>query len=76
MVEGYEGDTWEVEQLDALYWAITRRMVYTYMLNELLKSGIKTPFKDGMVHKIRNMQAAANLQITNCVRRIDKGTRE
>lgn len=69
-------DTWQSDQLGTLYDAILKRMVFTYMLNELVKSGVKTDLKTGMIEFLRKQQQQQNLIITNTVRRIDRGTRE
>lgn len=67
---------WEDEQLAKLYDAVLSRMVITYCLNELVKSGVKTPLKAGMIEKLREMQKQRNFVITNTVRRIDRGTQD
>lgn len=69
-------DTWEDENLAKLYEAILSRMIYTYMLNELVKTGIKTPMKDGILERLRREQKTCNLTILTLVRRIDRGTRD
>jgi len=68
--------SWQEQQLDSLYNAILQRMIFTYMLNELVKSGIKTPMKDGIIEILRAKQKACNLIITNTVRRVDRGIQE
>ena len=68
--------TWETTQLETLYNAVLNRMVITYCLNELVKSGVRTPMKDGVVARLRRQQQQENLIITNTVRRIDRGIQE
>ncbi len=67
---------WEDRQLAALYDAVLQRMITTYILNELVKSGVKTPLKDGILDKLRGVQKQQNFIITSVVRRIDRGTAE
>jgi len=67
---------WQEQQLDTLYNAVLQRMIFTYMLNELVKSGIKTPMKDGIVAILREKQKTCNLIITNTVRRVDRGVQD
>lgn len=76
MTDNTSYQNWQDEQLAKLYDAVLSRMVITYCLNELVKSGIKTPLKDGLLAKLRDMQKQRNLVITNTVRRIDRGTQE
>lgn len=73
MTEEMRGDNWQDKQLSALYNAILERMVFTYMLNELVKSGVKTPMKDGIIVEIRLMQKQRNFVIRSIVNRIDRG---
>lgn len=67
---------WQQQQLAQLYEAILNRMVITYCLNELVKSGVKTPLKDGVLDMLRQQQKQANFTITTVVRRIDRGIQE
>lgn len=76
MAEQANYQNWQDEQLAKLYDAVLSRMVITYCLNELVKSGVKTPLKDGLLAKLREMQNQRNLTIKNVVRRIDRGTTE
>jgi len=69
-------DNWDDQQLAKLYDAVLQRMVITYCLNELVKSGIKTPLKEGMLQKLRDAQKQQNFLITATVRRIDRGIQE
>lgn len=69
-------ENWQRSQLALLYDAILARMVITYCLNELVKSGVKTPLKDGVLAALRQQQQQQNLIITNTVRRIDRGVQE
>lgn len=76
MTDNSKPMNWEDEQLATLYEAIEKRMIITYCLNELVKSGVKTPLKDGVLQKLRTWQKMQNLVITNTVRRIDRGIQE
>lgn len=73
MTEEMKGDNWQDKQLSALYNAILERMVFTYMLNELVKSGVKTPMKEGIIVALREMQKQRNFVIRSVVNRIDRG---
>jgi len=76
MTDEMKGQSWQDIQLSALFAAVLERMVITYMLNELVKSGVKTPLKDGIIQACRDMQKQRNFQITAIVRRIDRGVQE
>jgi hypothetical protein len=74
MTEESTVKNWEEEQLDTLYNAVLTRTVLTYCLNELVKSGVKTALKDGMILKLRDAQRQANYLILRTVQKIDRGT--
>jgi hypothetical protein len=69
-----KAQNWEEQQLAELYEAVMQRMVITYCLNELVKTGIKTGLKDGVIEHLRAAQKQANFRIVAVVRRIDRGT--
>lgn len=65
-------DTWEQDVCGALYEAILERMIVTYMLNALVKTGIKRPMKNGIIEHLKARQASCNQRISLTVRDIDR----
>lgn len=65
-------DNWEQDTMGALYEALLERMVVTYMINELLKSGVKNSMKTGVLEHLRARQIAANNRIAAIVREVDR----
>lgn len=65
-------ENWEQETMGALFECILNRMIVTYMLNELVKTGVKRPMKTGIMEHLKQRQAQYNHQIVQIMREIDR----
>lgn len=70
--ESSEPQNWEEQTMNALYTAVMQRMIITYMINELLKTGVKTPMKTGVLDHLKQRQQQANDRIRFLVRDVDR----
>lgn len=55
-----------------LYEAVLQRFIVTAMINELLKTGIKRPMKDGVILHLKARQLEYTRQIEAIKREVDR----
>lgn len=65
---------WQEEVVDGLKNALFQRWIITMVINETLKTGVKTPMKDGVILNLKAQQLYYTKQIEGLKRKLDRGT--